>query len=987
MGRYSLSKDLDDLKQSIPHFTEAILLPLPWDRRCLNIIQIFFNITLFLVHRANESRQPEDVTRSIIHLHYLRGKSLEAFNVPPDSVAIYLVTLLGIKAEMKLGDARQDIEEMAVLCHEHLRSDISTTSLTGCLITELIRSIYGNARSRMLNERQEPSDKVIECLREAKVRLPDSYEVSIALVLSLFDRFCIAYSNNDYEEGMSILGEVTPTAGDRPTQLQEVALMLKSPLVATFALVRYYMSGKPEYLEHAIHHFHAGLGETSLEAEPLFVYWLARLRRSRFDDFGVASGIEAHHRLLRNSGVSNRPSFQDLTASLTELNADNQRIHLQAIISLEGITDGAEIEEAIKYCRLLLASTHQGSVFAYEAGIALGILLYRAFLCTYNIEYLNEAISVERDNFNIQGVQQADFFVIQRLINSLLFRFKLLRCREDIDEIMQLYLMAVGDERASTPDRFVVSCDWAYHARTFAHPSTSPAYDRAISLMQDTVTFSPTLDIQHHRLVAMRDRYENLSLDYASYHVSTGQLPQAIETLDQGRALIWSEMRGLRASIGQIRARDSRLADKFAAVNRDLEMLTLTISADINDDNRLRDGSSVRMDPYGRRVLQQRKLLDDRNKLISQIQTLPGFENFLKSPSFDDLQSAAARGPVIIVIHCRWRSDIIILHHNSPPSHIPTADDFYARAINMRDHLFGARKEGLESNQYEDALSYVLKELYELVGRPVIQRLTELRVPEQSRVWWCPTSVFCSLPLHAIGPIPSDGGSPLYFLDLYITSYTPTLSTLIASNDPGPHTLEKPSILLVSQPDASLPEALRETQVVQATSTRVTTLISAMATPATVLEHLRDHRFAHIVCHGRLEPGNPFDASFKLHRDKRLSLLDIVRSRLPKAEFAFLSACHTAELTEGGIADEALHLTAAVQYCGFRSVVGTMWEMADTDGPDLAGKFYKRVFSSRSQGVRYYERTAEALRDAVKILRGRKRMTLDRWVNFVHYGA
>jgi CHAT domain-containing protein len=167
----------------------------------------------------------------------------------------------------------------------------------------------------------------------------------------------------------------------------------------------------------------------------------------------------------------------------------------------------------------------------------------------------------------------------------------------------------------------------------------------------------------------------------------------------------------------------------------------------------------------------------------------------------------------------------------------------------------------------------------------------------------------------------------------------------------------------------------------------VTTLISALATPTTVLERLRDHRFAHIVCHGILEPGKPFDASFKLHRDKRLSLLDIVGSRLPEAEFAFLSACHTAELTEGGIADEALHLTAAVQYCGFRSVVGTMWEMADTDGPDLAGNFYKRVFSSRRQGARYYERTAEALRDAVKILRGRKSMTLERWVNFVHYGA
>jgi CHAT domain-containing protein len=157
-----------------------------------------------------------------------------------------------------------------------------------------------------------------------------------------------------------------------------------------------------------------------------------------------------------------------------------------------------------------------------------------------------------------------------------------------------------------------------------------------------------------------------------------------------------------------------------------------------------------------------------------------------------------------------------------------------------------------------------------------------------------------------------------------------------------------------------------------------------------VLERLQDHRFVHIVCHGLLEPGKPFDSSFKLYRGNRLTLLDIIRSRLPNAEFAFLAACHTAELTDGSLSDEALHLTAAMQYCGFRSVVGTMWAMADKDGRDLARNFYKSVFSpEEDHGVCYHERTAEALRDAViKLRRSRGRgMTLERWVNFVHYGA
>ena len=87
------------------------------------------------------------------------------------------------------------------------------------------------------------------------------------------------------------------------------------------------------------------------------------------------------------------------------------------------------------------------------------------------------------------------------------------------------------------------------------------------------------------------------------------------------------------------------------------------------------------------------------------------------------------------------------------------------------------------------------------------------------------------------------------------------------------------------------------------------------------------------MCHGLLEIGKPFDASLELHGDN-LTLLNIIGSQLPAAEFAFLSACHTTELTEGSVTDEGLHLAAAMQYCGFRSIVGTMWAMADTDGED-----------------------------------------------------
>jgi hypothetical protein len=132
------------------------------------------------------------------------------------------------------------------------------------------------------------------------------------------------------------------------------------------------------------------------------------------------------------------------------------------------------------------------------------------------------------------------------------------------------------------------------------------------------------------------------------------------------------------------------------------------------------------MDSFGQLVVQQRKPLDDREKLDSQIQALSGFDTSLKPPSFDTLRSAACRGPVIIINHSKWRCDILILLHNTLPSLIPTSDNFYERANNLQDQLLEERKKGLESDRYEDTLRSVLEELYELVGRPVIKRLKQV---------------------------------------------------------------------------------------------------------------------------------------------------------------------------------------------------------------------------------------------------------------------
>ncbi|KAI0298392.1 CHAT domain-containing protein [Multifurca ochricompacta] len=1000
--RYLLSKQKEDLDKSIVHYTEAIFLPPSWGFY-LNVVQVFFRLVFSLLYRSMRFKQPEDVKCVVEYLRYLRGLPLDTFDVSHKVVTESLVDALSIQVDLE-ADGTGDIEEMMILCQELLTCHSSEKYPTDAINAFTIAILRKE-------EKVEPLDGVIQFLRDAlKICPPDFDQVPLGLAATLKIRYEKNYSNDDYDEAMTLLESVI--ASSPQFQIQA------SGLAANLVCMRASFYPNPEYLEEAISRFRTLLGSSSRDND-LHTRGMASLAWMRLENFGLTEALQDAR--YSASEVASLASFSALSTfdevdavraaypmavveekirNLRELISkipsgnSNHDTHIKDLVDwyrtkFSRTNDITDLEEVIKCRRILLASADTSHLLGFLPARSLGFDLYMAFKCSNKMEYLDESITVHRCVLEMQSAQPFRFGVVQQLVVSLSQRIALLRHRQDLNEIMKLFSLGINDKFTKVPDRFGFSCAWAFIARMARHPSVSVAYEKAMSLMQSSLVSAPTLQIQHGQLVAMRGLCDKMPLDYASYQIEMGQFTQAIETLEQGRALLWSEMRGLRNSMDQLFRFNSPLATKLAVINKDLESLTMSVTPsgtiEISDGGSQIDG----MDPFGHLVVKQRKLLEERDALVSQIQELPGFGDFLKTPSFETIRFAASHGPVVIINHSKWRSDILILLRDSPPFLIPTTNDFYRLANELKDRLVVARKEGLDSDKYKRALRSVLEGLYNLVGEPVIDKLHTLGVPEQSRIWWCPTSVFCSLPLHAMGPIPSNDGVKRYFSDLYIPSYTPTLSALIESRKPSPKTSYEPSLLLVANPDESLPGAFGEMEIIQSLKSRlpVATLCGKNATPAGVVEGLRHHGFAHFVCHGKLETGKPFDASFKLYEDERLTLLDIVRSQLPAAEFAFLAACHTAELTDDSIADEGLHLTAAVQYCGFRSVVGTMWEMADIDGCEIAENFYKSMFSENGQGIPYHLRSARALRDATRKMRRKKGMTLERWVNFVHYGA
>ncbi|KAF8441750.1 CHAT domain-containing protein, partial [Boletus edulis BED1] len=84
---------------------------------------------------------------------------------------------------------------------------------------------------------------------------------------------------------------------------------------------------------------------------------------------------------------------------------------------------------------------------------------------------------------------------------------------------------------------------------------------------------------------------------------------------------------------------------------------------------------------------------------------------------------------------------------------------------------------------------------------------------------------------------------------------------------------------------------------------------------------------------------------------------------LKNPEFTYLSACHTTVGDEES-PDEEIHLASAMQFAGFRSVIGTMWAVDDSATTKITSTFYRHVVDE--SGRLDHTRAALALNETMK---------------------
>ncbi|MEU3428786.1 CHAT domain-containing protein [Streptomyces gardneri] len=472
------------------------------------------------------------------------------------------------------------------------------------------------------------------------------------------------------------------------------------------------------------------------------------------------------------------------------------------------------------------------------------------------------------------------------------------------------------------------------------------------------------------RLIA---EFPSLAANAATCAVRDGKPERAVELLEQGRGILIAQALETRTDHWQLRALAGELADRLEQVLGELERLPDSPSRTAGwepQDHRQADESRA-------------ALARQREEVLKEIRALSGLEDFLRSPSFDALRAAAARGPVVLPVASTYGCFVLLLAEDGVEA-LPletSAEELAGRAVTLAVALDPGHSPFKARSTVLDTLEW----LWGTVAEPVLGALgrTESIGPDGDppRVWWCPTGIFSQFPLHAAGRDLPDGGVTVS--DRVVSSYTPTLRALL-------HARDRPRLsadadgrgLIVSMPSTpdfrDLPAAADEARDLRGRRPDARLLTGPAATAPTVLEALADCSWVHFACHGTQDVAQPSRGALILH-DGPLTLRDIVNLRLPYAEFAYLSACET---SRGGfvLADEAISFAAAVQVAGFRDVVGTQWSIDDVLAPEVADLVYEHL--SR-QSV---PDPGAALHEALRAVRAQKPNAVASWAAYVHVG-
>ncbi|KAF9064794.1 CHAT domain-containing protein [Rhodocollybia butyracea] len=510
--------------------------------------------------------------------------------------------------------------------------------------------------------------------------------------------------------------------------------------------------------------------------------------------------------------------------------------------------------------------------------------------------------------------------------------------------------------------------DWEEQGGAIVDILGFPLQKKLLALCSKTLDLLPNvviLGLGHDSRIRILRFGPQLSWMTASLALTGGAPKTAILALETGRSLFWNQHLFLRDSFRHI---PKRYADRLRALSTSL---LAKESADVS-------GNSIST-PH------RLETIYELNGLVGEIRQNPDFVDFMRRPALVKILPPSMKSPIVILVPGKTCFAIII-HNLSKIEHLSLPDLDYPglrkllRSMHRGDQLNGRAttdikrlKVRMDARGKESEVLKAFSDLFKYVVKPVICALALSAKRDRSdrpRLWWCPTDLFCGLPLHASG-IYTPQGKPIDCTSDYcVSSYTPSLSALAHNQNRWMSREKRPGrikgrVLVAAEANPNrhglsyLPDVDAEISCIQSVIPNELLMTPQFteggsvpasdgimpcihSTPDDVVAGLPHASVLHICCHAEQGVSDALKSRFFL-RDKDLTLAELLALELPEAYVAVLCACETHSLDVDQI-DQSVNLTTAFFYAGFPSVVGTLWSMADGDGPLVADILYRSLF-------------------------------------------
>lgn len=366
-------------------------------------------------------------------------------------------------------------------------------------------------------------------------------------------------------------------------------------------------------------------------------------------------------------------------------------------------------------------------------------------------------------------------------------------------------------------------------------------------------------------------------------------------------------------------------------------------------------------DPAVRALREARLALD---QVVAEIQQVPGFEDFLATPTFDDVARAATQQPLAYVAAAE-HGGLALVVRGDDVTHVDLPElgrepvDTLAR--HYLDRYAEFRDDPVPNRAgWDAALADTTSWLWTRLMGPLLDELADA-----DAVTLVPGGVLGLLPLHAAWrPDASRPTGREHALDRLAISYAPNARSLSASRAAA-RRIPGRRMLAVATPGSQrghggLALAVHEAGAACTAFPDKATMLDRDLTVETVTAAMGTADVVHFACHGFADPAVPLDSGLILADGQVLTVRGLMGMDL-RVRLALLSACET--LVPGReLPDEVVALPTGLVQAGAAGVIASLWAVPSLESAVLMAEFYRRWRDGAA-------RPAQALRDAQRWVR------------------